>query len=230
MVVASIISRGPGLAMVEATAVVPEGRITPQDAGLWSDAHIEPFRRIAQFAHSQNQKIGIQLGHAGRKSSTITPWLHPGKCLDQVEGGWPDNVRGPTDEPFVPSFPKPKALTVEDLRDVVQAFAEAAKRALKAGFDVIGIHGGHGYLLHSFMSPAVNKRDDDYGGSFENRIRLTLEVVDAIRAVIPPTMPLVLRSVLPHVFLMLRLIRALSSVSPVPTGWKRLFPTFPRGL
>ncbi|KAH8084315.1 FMN-linked oxidoreductase [Cristinia sonorae] len=191
--IGSIISRGPGFTMMEATAVVPEGRITPQDLGLWSDDHIAPFHRITQFAHSQNQKIGVQLAHAGRKSSTTAPWLHPGKASSVLEGGWPGEVRGPTDEAFVPTFATPKALEVREIEGVVKAYKDAAVRAMKAGFDVIGLHGGHGYLLHSFMSPAVNNRTDEYGGSFENRIRLTVEVVDAIRAVIPPTMPLVVR-------------------------------------
>lgn len=191
--VGGIISRGPGLTMVEATAVVPEGRITPEDAGIWSDAHIEPWRRIVQFAHSQNQKIGIQLGHAGRKGSTAAPWLHGGYGVNVVEGGWPDNVHGPSDLPYNEVYPVPKAMTIDQIKKTVQAYADAAKRALKAGFDVIEIHNAHGYLLHSFVSPHSNTRTDEYGGSFENRIRLTVEVVDAIRAVIPSTMPLFLR-------------------------------------
>lgn len=191
-IVGGIISRGPGLAFVEATAVVPEGRITPEDTGIWSDAHIEPWRNIVQFAHSQNQKIGIQLAHSGRKASTAAPWLHSGTAVSIEENGW-ENVRGPTDVPFNDAFPKVKALTVAEIKEIVRAFVAGAKRALKAGFDVIEIHNAHGYLLNSFLSPAVNTRTDEYGGSFENRIRLTLEVVDAIRAVIPPSMPLFLR-------------------------------------
>ncbi|THH32908.1 hypothetical protein EUX98_g1241 [Antrodiella citrinella] len=187
-----IISRGPGLAFVEATAVLPEGRITPEDVGIWSDEHIEPWRRIVQFAHSQNQKIGIQLAHAGRKASTVAPWLHSGVVASAVENGWA-NVVSVTDEPFNDVYPTPKGLTGAEIRDTVRAFAQAAKRATKAGFDVIDLNNAHGYLLDSFLSPAVNTRLDEYGGSFENRIRFTLEVVDAIRAVIPPSIPFFVR-------------------------------------
>ena len=187
-----IISRGPGLSFVEATAVLAEGRITPEDTGIWSDEHIEPWRRIVTFAHSQNQKIGIQLAHAGRKGSTAAPWLDFGSGVGPIENGW-TNVRAPTDEPFNDRFPKPIALTVPEIKEVVEAFVAGARRALKAGFDVIEIHNAHGYLLNEFISPAVNKRTDEYGGSFENRIRLTLEVVDAVRATIPDSMPLFLR-------------------------------------
>ncbi|KAH8084363.1 NADH:flavin oxidoreductase/NADH oxidase [Cristinia sonorae] len=190
--IGGIVSRGPGLALVEATAVVPEGRITPEDVGIWSDDHIEPWRRLVQFAHSQNQKIGIQLAHAGRKASTVAPWLHSGIAAGPVENGW-ENVRGPTEEPYNELFFKPKSLSTAEIKEYVQAFANAARRSLKAGFDVIEIHNAHGYLLNEFISPAVNTRTDEYGGSFENRIRFTLEVVDAIRAVIPSSMPLFLR-------------------------------------
>ena len=179
--------------MIEATAVLPEGRITPEDSGLWNDAQIGPLQRIVQFAHSQNQKIAIQLAHAGRKASTVAPWLDMGATATEAVGGWPEEVYGPSDVPYNEVFPKPKALDRAGIKRVVAAFVAAAKRALKAGFDVIEIHNAHGYLLNSFISPATNKRTDEYGGSFENRIRLTLEVVDAVRAVIPPSMPLFLR-------------------------------------
>ncbi|PCH34993.1 FMN-linked oxidoreductase [Wolfiporia cocos MD-104 SS10] len=188
-----IFTRGPGLTVVEATAVVPEGRITPQDCGIWSDEHIEPWKQIVDFAHSQNQKIAIQLAHAGRKASTVAPWLHPGLSAPELDGGWPDNVWAPSAIPYNEHFPKPKELSVAGIKRVVQAFVDGAKRSLKAGFDVIEIHGAHGYLLSEFLNPAVNKRTDEYGGSFENRIRLLIEVVDAVRAVIPPTMPLFVR-------------------------------------
>ncbi|KAF9225694.1 FMN-linked oxidoreductase [Gyrodon lividus] len=188
-----IFTRGPGLSIIEATAVVSEGRITPEDAGLWKDSQIEPLRKIVEFAHSQNQKIGIQLAHAGRKASTVAPWLHPGMVATEQIGGWPNNVWGPSAVPFNENFPLPKELSKAQIKAVVVAFVEAAKRALKAGIDVIEIHNAHGYLLFSFLSPQTNKRTDEYGGSFENRIRLTLEVVDAIRDVIPNDMPLFLR-------------------------------------
>ncbi|KAI6011495.1 hypothetical protein BKA83DRAFT_4573526 [Pisolithus microcarpus] len=188
-----IISRGPGLAMIEATAVVPEGRITPEDAGLWNDSQAESLRPIIEFAHSQNQKIGIQLAHAGRKASTIAPWLHGGMLATEEVGGWPDNVWGPSTLPWNEIFPSPKEMSKEQIKKVVVAFAETAKRALKVGVDVIEVHGAHGYLLFSFLSPYSNKRTDEYGGSFENRIRFSLEVVDAVRNVIPNDMPLFFR-------------------------------------
>ncbi|KAG6819981.1 hypothetical protein H0H93_006811 [Arthromyces matolae] len=189
-----IFTRGPGLSMVEATSVTPEGRITPEDSGLWTDEQIEPLAAIVEFAHSQSQKIGIQLAHAGRKASTVAPWISGNPTASVEVGGWPDNVWGPSDIPFLDGwYPNPKALTKQGIERVVDAFVAAAKRALKAGFDVIEIHNAHGYLLHSFLSPISNKRTDEYGGSFENRIRLTLEVVDAIRGVIPENMPLFLR-------------------------------------
>lgn len=191
--VGGIFTRGPGLSIIEATAVLPQGRITPEDAGLWKDSQIEPLRKIVEFAHSQNQKIGIQLAHAGRKASTVTPWLHSGLVAPEKIGGWPDNVWAPSTVPFNNNFPVPKELSKAQIKEVVVAFADASKRALKAGVDVIEIHNAHGYLLFSFLSPQSNKRTDEYGGSFENRIRLTLEVVDAIRDIIPSDMPLFLR-------------------------------------
>ncbi|KAI6021123.1 hypothetical protein EDC04DRAFT_2939307 [Pisolithus marmoratus] len=188
-----IISRGPGLAMVEASAVVPEGRITPEDAGLWKDSQAEPLRPIIEFAHSQNQKIGIQLAHAGRKASTIAPWIYDGLLATEEVGGWPDNVWGPSTIPYDDKHASPKEMSKEQIKKVVVAFTEAAKRALKLGIDVIEIHGAHGYLLSLFMSPYSNKRTDEYGGSFENRIRFPLEVVDAVRNIMPDHMPLFFR-------------------------------------
>lgn len=191
--VGGIVSRGPGLSFVEATAVLPEGRITPEDAGIWDDKHIKAWGELVTFAHSQGQKIGIQLAHAGRKASTIAPWLLAAPTATVDQGGWPDNVVGPSTVPFHPAFVQPKEISVEGIKKVVSAFVDAAKRAVAAGFDVIEVHSAHGYLLSSFMSPKANKRTDTYGGSFENRIRLTLEVVDAVRAVIPESMPMFVR-------------------------------------
>lgn len=190
--VGGIFTRGPGLSIIEATSVVPEGRISPGDSGLWSDDQIAPLAEIVQFAHSQNQKIGIQLGHAGRKASTNSPWLD-GHIASAVNGGWPDRVVSASAVAYSSSYPQPNAMTKEGIQDLIRAFVEAAKRALKAGFDVIDIHGAHGYLIHTFLSPVSNHRTDEYGGSFENRTRLALEVVDAVRAVIPPSMPLFFR-------------------------------------
>ncbi|KAH9841650.1 uncharacterized protein C8Q71DRAFT_341984 [Rhodofomes roseus] len=188
-----IISRGPGLSMVEATAVTPEGRITPEDTGLWSDEQIDSFAQLVAFAHSQNQKVGIQLGHAGRKASTVAPWLSKAATATEAANGWPDDVWAPSAIGFAEVFPRPKELTIAGIKRIKRAFVDAARRALRAGFDVIEIHNAHGYLLHSFLSPVSNKRTDEYGGSFENRTRLTLEIVDAVRSVIPPDMPLFLR-------------------------------------
>lgn len=188
-----IFTRGPGLTVVEATAVVPEGRITPQDAGIWSDEHIEPWRKIVEFAHSQGQKVAIQLAHAGRKASTVAPWLNFGLSAPEIDGGWPNDVYGPSTLPYNANFPQPKELSKADIKRVVRAFADGARRSLRAGFDVIEIHSAHGYLLSEFLAPSVNKRTDEYGGSFENRIRLLIEVVDAIRAIIPSTTPLFVR-------------------------------------
>jgi len=188
-----IIQRGPGLALVEATAVQAEGRITPEDSGLWKDSQMEGLRKIVEFAHSQGQKIGIQLGHAGRKASTVAPWLSKGDIAGKELNGWPDNVYAPSAIAFNENHCQPKEMTKEDIENFKLAFKQAVERALKVGFDTIEIHNAHGYLLHTFLSPASNKRTDEYGGSFENRIRLTLEVVDLARSTIPDDMPLILR-------------------------------------
>jgi 2,4-dienoyl-CoA reductase-like NADH-dependent reductase (Old Yellow Enzyme family) len=191
--VGGIFTRGPGLSLVESTSVLPEGRITPEDLGIWSDTQLEPLFKVVEFAHSQNQKIGIQLAHAGRKASTVAPWITGDATAYAAVGGWPDNVWGPSAIPYEEEYPKPKELSKEGIKRIVSAFVDATKRAVKVGFDVIEIHSGHGYLLHSFLSPASNKRADEYGGSFENRIRLILEVVDGVRAAMPDDMPLFYR-------------------------------------
>ncbi|KAI5206683.1 NADH:flavin oxidoreductase/NADH oxidase [Aureobasidium subglaciale] len=208
-----IISRGPGLSFVEATAVVSEGRITPEDSGLWKDSQIAPLKRIVEFAHSQGQLIGIQLAHAGRKASTCAPYLManrgPAKKNSSVHG-WPENVVAPSARPFKDNSIVPRDMTRKDLSDLVDAWISATKRAVAAGFDVsdllsnqlfftltaaqaIEIHAGHGYLLHEFLSPASNKRNDSYGGSFENRIRLLREIVRATKANIPSNIALFVR-------------------------------------
>ncbi|RDX48440.1 FMN-linked oxidoreductase [Lentinus brumalis] len=188
-----ILTHGPGLTFTEATAVLPEGRISPEDAGIWTDEQAKAWAQVVQFAHSQSQKIGIQLGHAGRKASIAAPWVAAPGTVSTVGGGWPDDVWGPTDEPHQPGYPTPKALTKAGIERVVKGFVDAAKRAIRAGFDVIEIHGAHGFLISSFYAPHSNTRTDEYGGSFENRIRLAVEVVDAVRGVIPPTTPLFFR-------------------------------------
>ncbi|KAF2649776.1 FMN-linked oxidoreductase [Lophiostoma macrostomum CBS 122681] len=188
-----IIQRGPGLSFVEATAVQANGRITPEDSGLWLDSQIEPLRKIVEFAHSQNQHIGIQLGHAGRKASTVAPWLSQGDVAGKELNGWPDDVVAPSAIAYNARHAQPRAMSADDIKDLKVAFKSSVDRALKAGFDVIEIHAAHGYLFHEFLSPASNERTDEYGGSFENRTRLLLEVVDLTRNTIPEKMPLFLR-------------------------------------
>ncbi|GAB7363403.1 hypothetical protein MBLNU230_g3680t1 [Neophaeotheca triangularis] len=189
----AIIQRGPGISCVEAAGVTPEGRITPEDVGLWKDSQIAPLKEVCDFAHSQNQKIMIQLAHAGRKASTVAPWLSAGAVAGKDLNGWPDNVLAPSAIPWNSDHAQPKEMTLQQIEEFKTAFGESIKRALKAGFDAIEIHNAHGYLLHSFLSPVSNQRTDQYGGSFENRTRLTLEVVELARSLIPKDMPLFLR-------------------------------------
>jgi 2,4-dienoyl-CoA reductase-like NADH-dependent reductase (Old Yellow Enzyme family) len=182
---------GAGLVIVEATAVTPEGRITPQDMGIWTDGHIAPLKRIVEFMHQNGSRAGIQLAHAGRKASTARPW-EGGKKLLPAAGGW-THVLAPSAIPFSKDYPQPGELDKAGIRSIVQAFVEATRRSLEAGFDVVEIHAAHGYLLHEFFSPLSNQRTDEYGGSFENRIRILIEVVDALRQVWPEDRPLWVR-------------------------------------
>lgn len=180
---------GAGLVMAEATAVQAQGRISPQDLGIWDDGHIEGLARIARFIRSQGAVAGIQLAHAGRKASTQRPWEGHDPIPPQ-EGGW--TAVGPSPIAF-PGYPQPLPLDQPGIDDIIRAFRLAARRALEAGFQVLEIHAAHGYLLHSFLSPLSNQREDAYGGSLENRIRLLLEVVEAIRKVWPAELPLLVR-------------------------------------
>jgi 2,4-dienoyl-CoA reductase-like NADH-dependent reductase (Old Yellow Enzyme family) len=182
---------GAALVFTEATAVTPEGRISPQDLGLWKDDHIAPLARITAFLHSQGAHAGIQLAHAGRKASTWRPWSGEGVIAPEA-GGW-SNVLAPSAIPFAPNYPQPEELDPAGIAQLVGAFRAAAIRADKAGFDVIEIHSAHGYLLHEFLSPISNRRSDEYGGSFENRVRLLLEIVAAIREVWSRERPLFVR-------------------------------------
>ncbi|KAL4960002.1 NADH:flavin oxidoreductase/NADH oxidase [Aspergillus stella-maris] len=189
-----IAQRGPGLMMIEATSVSPEGRITPQDVGLWKDSQIAPMKRVIDFVHSQNQKIGVQIAHAGRKASTVAPWvMNLGVIATEKVGGWPDKVIGPSDVTFHESFPTPKAMSKEDIVQFKANWVDAVKRAIKAGADFIEIHNAHGYLLSSFLSPSANTRNDEYGGSFENRIRLPLEIAQLTRDAVGKDVPVFLR-------------------------------------
>lgn len=182
---------GVGLVLVEATAVTADGRITPGDLGIWSDAHIGPLARIARFVRSQGALAGIQLAHAGRKASTAAPWAGGATLKTGGEGGWP--VVAPSPIPFTPGDPTPVALDEAGIEGVVDAFEAAARRALTAGFEVLEIHAAHGYLLHQFLSPHSNERTDQYGGSLDNRMRLVLRVTERIRSVLPATLPLFVR-------------------------------------
>jgi 2,4-dienoyl-CoA reductase-like NADH-dependent reductase (Old Yellow Enzyme family) len=182
---------GAGLVLTEATAVVPEGRISPQDLGIWSDDHVEPLARITRFIHAQGSIAGIQLAHAGRKASTHRPWDGHGTVAEQ-SGGW-TSVFAPSALPFADNYPVPRALTSDGIREVVAGFAAGARRARDAGFRVLEIHAAHGYLIHEFLSPLSNQREDDYGGSFENRTRLLYEIVAAVRGSWPERAPLFVR-------------------------------------
>lgn len=182
---------GSGLIFTEATAVLPAGRINSHDLGIWDDAHIANLQRITSFVRAHGAAVGIQLAHAGRKASTQRPWEGSG-MVSPGDGGWSDVV-APSAVPFSDTYPQPQALSKTGIADVVEAFANAARRALKAGFQVAEIHAAHGYLLHEFLSPLSNQRDDEYGGSFDNRARLTMEVTGAVRAVWPDELPMFVR-------------------------------------
>ncbi|ROO30258.1 NADH:flavin oxidoreductase/NADH oxidase [Salinisphaera orenii] len=181
---------GAGLVMIEATAVTPDGRITPDDSGIWDEAHIDSFRRIVDFMHAQGTVAGMQIAHAGRKASTDAPW-RGGRPLGPDERGW--TPVAPSALAFAEGHPVPRAMSADDIAETVTAFADAARRARDAGIRVLEIHMAHGYLLHEFLSPLSNERDDDYGGALENRARFPLEVVRAVRAVWPKALPLFVR-------------------------------------
>jgi 2,4-dienoyl-CoA reductase-like NADH-dependent reductase (Old Yellow Enzyme family) len=182
---------GAALVVAEATAVVPEGRITPGDLGLWKDEHIESLARIAQFLDNQGAVAGIQLAHAGRKASCERAWKGGAGLMTPEEGGW--TVVGPSPIPFDEAHPVPLELDEGGIERVVTAFEAAARRALKAGFRVIEIHAAHGYLLHEFLSPISNHRTDQYGGSLENRMRFLLGVAKRLRGMMPEELPLFVR-------------------------------------
>jgi 2,4-dienoyl-CoA reductase-like NADH-dependent reductase (Old Yellow Enzyme family) len=182
---------GAALVLTEAAAVLPEGRISPQDLGIWSDDHIEPLSRITRFIHEQGSNAGMQLAHAGRKASTRRPWEGDG-TVPEAEGGW-QKVLAPSAIRFNEKYPEPHELDRQGIGEVVRAFGEAARRARLAGFHVIEIHAAHGYLLHEFLSPLTNQRQDEYGGSLENRMRIVFEAVAAVRSEWPEQLPLFVR-------------------------------------
>jgi 2,4-dienoyl-CoA reductase-like NADH-dependent reductase (Old Yellow Enzyme family) len=192
---------GAALVIQEATAVTKRGRISPDDMGLWKDEQIEPLQRITAFIKKQGSVPGIQLAHAGRKASMNSSWKG-GKRVEESDGGW--IVQAPSALPFNEEYPFPEAMPKEDIIQVIKDFKSSAIRALKAGFEVIEIHGAHGYLIHSFLSPLSNHRTDEYGGSFENRTRFVREIISNIRSIWPERLPLFLR---------------ISSTDYLPDGW-----------
>ena len=182
---------GAALVFTEAAAVTPEGRISPQDLGIWKDEHVAELARIVRFIDGQGAVAGMQLAHAGRKASTQRPW-EGDRVLSPQEGGFRP-IYAPSPIPFRPEDPVPEELDTKGIARIVQAFGDAAARALRAGFRVIELHAAHGYLLHEFLSPLANRRRDAYGGSFENRIRMLLETTGAVRARWPERLPLFVR-------------------------------------
>jgi len=193
---------GAGLVCSEATAVTPEGRISPSDTGIYNDRQVDAWRRITAFIQSQGAIPGIQLAHAGRKASTSAPWLG-GKPIGPEKGGW-NNLAAPSSIPFAEGYQTPVELDESGLAAIRTAFHDAAKRSVTAGFGTIEIHGAHGYLLNEFLSPISNQRTDLYGGTFENRVRFVSEVVETVRLAVPDEMPLLLR---------------ISSTDYTPGGW-----------
>jgi 2,4-dienoyl-CoA reductase-like NADH-dependent reductase (Old Yellow Enzyme family) len=183
---------GAGAVLTEANAVVAEGRISPSDLGIWKDAHIENLERIVRFVKGQGAVAGTQLAHAGFKASTDIPWRKTGQPVPVAEGGWRP-IYSSTSRGFTPESIQPEALTGEGIVRIVGAFADATRRSLEAGFELVEIHGAHGYLVHQFLSPLVNTRTDEYGGSFENRTRILREIIEAVRKVWPERLPLWLR-------------------------------------
>jgi 2,4-dienoyl-CoA reductase-like NADH-dependent reductase (Old Yellow Enzyme family) len=192
---------GAGLVCMEAAAVAPRGRISPSDLGIWKPGHVEFLARITRFLHSQGAAAGIQLAHAGRKGSTRRPW-EGGGVQPESDGGW--QCVAPSAVPFRAGDPVPHELSKAEIHSLIDAFRDAAGRALLAGFDIVEIHGAHGYLIHQFLSPLSNRRTDEYGGTLDNRLRLALEVTEAVRGVWPARLPLFFR---------------ISATDWVPGGW-----------
>ncbi len=181
---------GAGLVIMEATAVSPEGRISPSDAGIWSEAHGEAYKKITSFIKSQGAIAGIQIAHAGRKASTAAPW-DGGKKVEEKSGGW--ETLAPSAIAFNDDYPMPREMPLNDIKKATDDFAAAAERSVEAGFEVIEIHAAHGYLFHEFLSPLSNKRIDEYGGSLENRMRFPLEAARKVRQIVPESLPVFVR-------------------------------------
>jgi 2,4-dienoyl-CoA reductase-like NADH-dependent reductase (Old Yellow Enzyme family) len=181
---------GAGLVFTEATSVSPEGRISPDDAGIWNDEQANAYKRITSFIKTQNSIPGIQLAHAGRKASTFSPWKGTGEVTVEY-GGW--QTFAPSAVPFSDKYPSPKEMSMEDIKLVIEQFCQAAIRAINASFEIIELHMAHGYLGHEFLSPISNQRTDNYGGSLENRSRFVIEVAKSVRNIIPDTIPMFVR-------------------------------------
>ncbi|WP_217189789.1 NADH:flavin oxidoreductase/NADH oxidase [Streptomyces buecherae] len=206
---------GAGLILVEATAVSPEGRISPADLGIWNDTQVEALRRITASLKEHGTVPGIQIAHAGRKASTDRPWRGGAPITDPAQHGW--QPVGPSPIAFDADHPVPDELTEERIDEIVGQFADAARRALAAGFEVIEVHGAHGYLIGEFLSPHSNHRTDAYGGSYENRTRFALRVVDAVRAVWPRELPVFFR--ISATDWLQETARADGSAADGPLGW-----------
>lgn len=183
---------GAGMVMLEASAVTADGRISPQDLGIWKDEHIGDLARIASFIKAHGSSPAIQLAHAGRKASMPPPWAASHEFVSSSDGGW-SPVWGPSAVPFAPGYLTPTALNIDQIEGIVEAFAQAARRALEAGFEIIELHGAHGYLVHEFLSPLSNHRTDEYGGSVENRARFAVRIAARLREVWPDHLPLLVR-------------------------------------
>jgi len=181
---------GAALVIQEATAVSSEGRISGEDLGIWSDEHVKAFNKITSFIKSQNCIPGIQLAHAGRKASTFAPWKGDGEVKPEA-GGWESIAPGP--EPFSENYPLPKEMDRTDIEKVITDFRNAAKRSIEAGYKIIELHFAHGYLIHQFYSSLSNNRNDEYGGNFENRCRLAIEIIKEVRSILPGDFPLFVR-------------------------------------
>ena len=192
---------GAGLIITEATAVSPEGRISPDDAGIWNDEQVKVLKRITSFIKSQNSVPGIQLAHAGRKASTFSPWKGNGEVKIDM-GGW--QTLAPSQIPFTENYPNPREMTLSEIKLVIDQFTKAAQRSIEAGFEVIELHFAHGYLVHEFLSPLSNHRKDNYGGSFENRCRIAIDIAKSVREAISQRTPLFAR---------------ISSTDWVESGW-----------
>ncbi|TDZ61784.1 NADPH dehydrogenase afvA [Colletotrichum trifolii] len=189
----SYAARGAGLILTEVQAVVPEGRISPEDLGLWDDSHLVPVREVVDFVHSQGAFIGAQIGHAGRKASTIAPWVNRKAVAGERGRGWPKTVYGPSAEAYTSDTYVPREMTLQDIETLKEKWVDAVKRVVQVGYDAVEIHAAHGYLLNEFLSPTSNHRTDRYGGSFENRVRLLVELTELTRAHVPDTYPVLVR-------------------------------------